>query len=195
MIIAGKEGAPIVEGVNWYGISADVALSHDPNLIIERSDADTQCSYGGKQIDYTVKFQNTGEGPTRYIKVTCFLDDKVNLNTIDNVRFPSLYNANKIEEDEPVGCDALPNTTYPHNRMALWSVDHDKRTITFEMHDIELWSSNDPQCVNINATRSEVSFSVNVRSDYVFGDSVRTFSEIVFDHNAPIETNIGLDGL
>ncbi len=171
-----------VKGYNTYSIQPDVVTSHDPNVMIEQSDAASQCDYSGQPIDYTVKFQNSGEGPTRYVKVTCFLDDKVDLNTITDVTFPPIFQGSQIMQGNLKGIDNAQNE-------AIWKIDHTNKTLTFEMHDLILRSTNDSSCQDLETTRAEVAFKINVKSNYIFGDPVVAYSEIIFDENDIIATD------
>jgi hypothetical protein len=171
-----------VQGGNVYSLSAPIVKSHDPNLMIEKSKALDQCDYRGEPIGYTIKFQNTGEGATRYVKVKCFLDDKVDLNSIRNVTFPRFYNTNQVRQGNLLGLDNASN-------VAIWNIDHTNRILTFEMHDIFLRSTTDSTCVDLEFTRDEVSFQVSVKSNYIFGPQVSTYSEIIFDDNKAIVTD------
>lgn len=184
-IKGGKEVEPGVIGVNMYEINPIVATSHDPNLMIEQSDNTALCgNHDGEPIDYTVKFQNTGEGPTNYVKVICQLDDKVDMNSISDVKFPPIYTSNLIRQGSLLG---YGNANQP--KLGIWDVDVPNKTITFEMHGMILRSTNDSTCLDLEATRSQVSFRVKVKSNYIFGDPTIAHSEIIFDKNDPILTD------
>jgi hypothetical protein len=180
--VEGDSTISSIEESNQLGVV--VELSHDPNMMSEFSDEQRLCSVKEDTIAYTVKFQNTGKAPTQYVKVTCYLDDKVDLNSIANIEFPEFYDLGNTSNSTSNGYDVTDRTTW-----ACWSVDHNNRSITFEMNMLILRSLSDSTCLDLNATRSEVSFTVNVKSDYVFGPDVVAEADIFFDANAPIRTN------
>lgn len=57
------------------------------------------------------------------------------------------------------------------------------------MHDLRLYSSQDPNLPRIDLARSQVEFDILVDSNYVFGIPVVSHAEIFFDSNDPIVTN------
>ena len=174
---------PEIVGVNVYNIAAPVELSHDPNMMSETSDEIRLCTTREDTISYHVKFQNTGEAPTRYVKVTCTLDDKVDLNSISNIELPEVYQAQHIRNASLQGYNNTDNSKWVN-----WTVDHSNRTVTFEMNMMVL-APLDDNCVDLETTRSELSFKVNVKSNYVFGPAALAHSSIIFDKNDPILTD------
>ncbi|MFT5822547.1 MAG: hypothetical protein ACI8ZM_003803 [Crocinitomix sp.] len=167
-----------------HQLPAIVELSHDPNMMSEQSDEQRLCSVKQDTISYTVNFQNIGKAPTEYVKVICHLDDKVDFNSISNIKFPKIY--------ESIGYNETALNGYDNGDATTWArcfIDSDNRTISFEMNQLILRSLNDPSCLDLEATRSEVSFTINVKPDYVFGPDVKAHSEIFFDGNHPIVTN------
>ena len=170
-------------GRDFYTISPTVAHSHDPNQMIEHSTAKNQCDYRGGKIHYTVKFQNEGEGRTRYIRVECHLDDKVDLESITGIKVPACFDS----------CAAGPiYGRYNSNtkNCSFWSVDHSTRILTFEMHNIYLYNVNDPNLPSIDMARDQIEFDILVKDDYLFGPPVLAYSKIYFDKNDAIVTNI-----
>lgn len=184
----GANGNPgNVIGKNYFPISATVAHSHDPNLMIEHSDVNTQCDYRGGKIHYTVMFQNEGTGPTEYVRVVCHFDDKVDLNTIDSIKVPAFYSS---------GCGEDNNIKmrYVNCRRAIWSIDHSQRTLTIEMDHLILESIMDPNLPFIDMTRDQIEFDILVKDNYLFGPPVLSYSEIFFNTNKAIVTNLAKTG-
>ncbi len=167
-------------GQDYFAISPSVAHSHDPNLMLQHSTAQNECDYRNGKIHYTVKFQNEGTGPTRYVRVECQLDNKVNLNSISGITFPDFYsshNSGNIAGQLDTGAGAV------------FHIDHTNRVITFEMHDLKLETINDPNLTNLELARDQIEFDILVKSNYVFGPATVAVSEIFFDRNDSIETN------
>ena len=130
------------------------------------------------QIPYRaiLKFQNDGDAPTDYVRVECYLDDKVDLNSIDNITVRSrVYQS----------CDADQQIQgrYVDTCGAIWELNYDTRVLTVEMHNIKLWSSMDPGLPRIDLARGQIEFDVKVRDNYIFGTPVIAHSEIYFDEN------------
>lgn len=175
---------PLVNGQDFYEIVAGVENSHDPNMMGEDSDGAGLCTKDEDTITYRVKFQNIGDGPTRYVKVVSYLDDKVDLSTIHDVTFPARYGPQQIQEASLNGYNLLDNNVW-----AVWDVDQANKTISFEMNQIILRSVFDPGVTNLDWTRDEVSFKIKVKSNYKFGPETKAYSEITFDDNDMIQTD------
>lgn len=169
-----------VSGQDFFMISAAVAHSHDPNLMLERSEAKHQCDYRDGKIHYTVKFQNVGDGPTSYVRVECLLDDKVNMSSIDGIEFPDNYSTQS---------QGLIVGSNEGHLGAIYSIDHVNRIITFEMHNLVLQGTGDPDLVDLELSRDQIEFDILVKNNYVFGPATVAESIIYFDNNDPIETN------
>ncbi len=180
MIRKGSDIKDPVSGIDYSMISATVAHSHDPNMMVEHSDANSQCDYRNGEIHYTVKFQNVGEGPTSYVRVECFLDDKVNMASIDGIEFPDNYrthNSGTIQGE------------YGQGLGAIYSIDIANKKITFEMHDMVLQGTGDVNLMDLELSRDQIEFDIRVKHNYVFGPGTVARSVIYFDTNEPIETN------
>lgn len=167
-------------GIDFYSIAADVAHSHDPNMMLESSDAENECDYRNGKIHYTVKFQNEGTGPTSYVRVECQLDDKVDMDRISGIEFPDFFTTHSA--------GTIVNSHDP-GAGGIYYIDKPNRKIIFEMHDLRLESVNDPNLTNLELSRDQVEFDILVKSNYVFGPSTNAISAIFFDKNDPIETN------
>lgn len=167
-------------GEDFYMINATVAHSHDPNMMLESSDAKNQCDYRNGTIHYTVKFQNVGEGPTSYIRVECYLDDKVDMSSITEIEFPDFYASSQARTI--LG-------SYSRGAGAIYQIDAVNRKITFEMHDLRLLGTGDADLVNLELSRDQIEFDIRIKSNYVFGPATVAQSVIYFDSNDAIETN------
>lgn len=176
-----------VPGFN-SAVAPAVAQSHDPNLMIaEKTDTIIDCDYRGGNIHYTVKFQNDGAARTNYVRVESYLDEKVDLNSILDVKVPVKF--------YPHGSWKCRDTTiiihYKHaaNRGAVWEIDYNRRMLIVEMHDLHLYHSSDPNLPRIDMARGQIEFDVKVKDHYIFGKPVVAHSKIFFDRNPPISTN------
>ena len=112
----------------------------------------------------------------------CHLDDKVDLESIRDVKVPEKFyrfcsNNDTIRKQYEKDCGAI------------WSVDPDTRILTIEMHDILLYSSTDLHLPRIDMAQGQVEFDIQVKSDYVFGEPIVAHSEIFFDSQAAVVTN------
>ncbi|MFT5779757.1 MAG: hypothetical protein ACI837_002716 [Crocinitomicaceae bacterium] len=170
-----------VIGTNYYPMSVPVAESHDPNLMIENSEAETQCDFGGEKINYTVNFQNVGEGATNYVQVISYLDPKIDMNSISDIKLPKEYGNITIQQYQ--------QGNSPPHADAWYTIDKPNSTITFDFFGLRLLSPFSPMCTDLELTRSDVKFSVRMKPDYVFGDPVIAYSSIVFDSNDAITTD------
>ena len=168
------------QGVDFFMVNSVVADSHDPNMMIEESDAKYQCDYRGGKIHYTVKFQNDGKGRTNYVRVKCHLDKKLDLSSIDGLMYPKCFN--RCTEDSI-------RRVYENACGAIWSIDEDAHTLTIEMHDLRLYSSIDPRLPRIDMARGQIEFDINVNGSYEFGEPIVSHAEIFFDEHDAIVTN------
>lgn len=178
-----------MQGYDYFTIAPAVARSHDPNVMIAQSDAKNKCDYRGGNIHYTVKFQNDGDGSTHYVRVECHLDDKVDLNSITNVKVPSRFYQSCVQCDESDTTNQIRGS-FMNGCGAVWAIDFDRRMLIVEMHNIKLYSSTDPNLPRIDMARGQIEFDVQVKDNYVFGVPVIAHSEIFFDKNDPIATNV-----
>lgn len=169
-------------GVTFCEKTIPVAKSHDPNHMIENSNAKNKCDFGGEQIDYRVGFQNTGDTTTEYISVTSYLDEKIDINSIFNVTLQSPLGPITVTQS------AL-NNGYNSVQGAIYDINETDRTITFEFNNLVLRSTTDETCKNLSLTRAEVQFSVLVKPNFTFGDPIVAHSSIVFDTNEAMPTN------
>lgn len=172
---------PAILGQGYYEIQPAVARSHDPNLMLESSDAKNQCDYRNGKIHYTIKFQNTGDGPTEYVRVECFLDDKVNLNSITGIEFPDFYTTHSA--------GSMSGFASGVPAKAIYEIDRANRKIIFEMYGLVLYGTGDPNLTNLELSRDQVEFDILVKNNYTFGPATTTYSRIYFDKNDFIETN------
>lgn len=190
------ETYPDPNGDRQFSVYPAVAHSHDPNMMIAESDAKNQCDYRGGNIHYTVKFQNDGIGRTDYIRVECHLDEKLNLKSIKNVKVPQRFFASTgCRESNVLQSDTIRGE-YEANCGAIWHIDHAKRILTIEMHDIHLNSSVDGNLPRIDLARGEIEFDVEVKDNYIFGAPVVSYAAIFFDDNKAVvtnETQVGCD--
>lgn len=175
-----KLDLPSNSGQSYFEIQPSVAHSHDPNLMLGSSDAQNQCDYRNGKIHYTIKFQNTGDGPTHYVRVECFLDDKVDLSKITGITFPDFYSS--YGPGQVVG-------SHNGGTNALYEIDRVNRKITFEMHGLTLYGTGDPNINDLELTRDQVEFDILMKSNYVFGPATVAHSDIYFDGHDPITTN------
>lgn len=174
-----SNGEPIAN----YPLAITVANSHDPNKIVESSNAHNDCLYGGKTIEYTVHFQNVGDGPTHFVSVAVHLDDDVDMNTIRDIIGPIEYNGRPVRRDAILG-------HYRRSYGPVYNIDEARRILFFEFHDLQLRSPLSDSTMNLDFTQSFVKFKIDVNEGYEFGPPIKAQATIIFDENAPINTGI-----
>ena len=157
-----------------------VAESHDPNMMVERSNAKNDCHYGGKTIEYTVHFENIGEGATHYVSVVAHLDEDLNMSTIRSILAPKEYGNTSVVE-------STLNHGYKRSQGPIYKIDTAAHKIYFEFNDLQLKSPHETN--NLRETRSSVTFTIDVNEGYVFGPPITSYSTIVFDTNDPMDTD------
>lgn len=170
-----------IEGVTYSSVTVNIAESHDPNQMLAYDEAKFDCDYGGKAIDYVVQFQNVGKVSTNYVKVVCHLDEKLDFNSIDNVNFkiPDVYQ----------GVISTAQNAGNNPQRATYEIDAANHILTFDFFGLFLLSPEDPNCTNLDLTRDQVEFTINLLPNYRFGDPVVSSAEIIFDINPSIVTN------
>lgn len=180
-------GSGTGSAVSFYEVSPTVARSHDPNVMLEHSDVNTQCDYRGGNIHYTVKFQNEGTGPTNYVRVECHFDDKVDLRSVTGITVPGCYRGNCVEKNSVA-------MGYVGSKKAIYSIDYSRRVLTIEMDHLILESIMDTNLRYIDRSRDQIEFDILVNDNYLFGPPVLSYSEIFFDKNGAIVTNLAETG-
>jgi hypothetical protein len=175
------------ESNSWFAqtdMDVVVAKSHDPNMVVEKSNAKNDCEYGGKKINYTIHFENIGEGATKKVFVVSHLDTNLDLSTIRNFKFPWQYRSN-------VSINANSSHTAHANASGIhYKIDYDAYEIRFEFFGLPLLSPKDLGKDSLYMTRSSISFDIDVNHGYSFGPQIETFATIIFDDNEEIVTNV-----
>lgn len=166
-----------IEGIHYDELNLEIMESHDPNCMNENSAALNDCPYGGKPIHYTVQFQNEGEAQTDSITIVCQLDKKLNLNSIRDFKIPGIYNKTFNQAG---------------TRRASYDISSSDHTLTFVFNKLVLLSTQNPNCTNLDLTREQVSFTVDVLPNYTFGEAVQSYSDIYFDRNDAIRTDTAI---
>lgn len=173
---------PPSEGVSQYSLRIPVTESHDPNFMLENSEAERECDFGGEPIRYKVHFQNVGDTTTKYVQVQCHLDSKLNISTLSDIQLPKEYQNAHFRR-------APLNNAYVPGAGPIYSYDETNHVLTFEFNDLVLRTTQDPTCKDLDLTRSSVEFTIRVLPNYKFGPAIVSQASIIFDNNPPITTN------
>lgn len=174
-----------VNGNNGHAKDAalvKVTKSHDPNIMIEESNAQYDCEYGGKMIHYDIHFENIGKGETHYVSVVAQLDKNVNMQSVRNIQFPWQYINPAIHQNQI-------NGGYRAGSGIHYAIDEANHQIIFEFNDLALLSPDYLPGNDLSKARSSVSFDIDVNDGYVFGPPVGAYATIVFDDNPAIVTD------
>lgn len=160
-------------------LTFSVLRSHDPNMMLVEEQERTNCKIKkSEELNYTVHFQNIGEGPTDSVKVKTYVDERLDVNEVEVEGFhrpiPLCTSAQ--------GCDPVE----------LWytmKVDPDSNLITWSFNKLILLGSSQPDCSDLEKTKGFVSFTIKPKQTFSIGNDVVCKSLIYFDDNAPIWTN------
>ena len=160
-----------------------VRKSHDPNDMTPSIGTHTDCELGGEKIQYKVRFQNTGDGPTSYVRLECQLDPALDLRTLGPV---TAFRTVKDSLCQPIHRLVTPRTWPPK----MWThLDTASRTLFIEFHYLKLEGMLDTNVRNPELTKGWITFDVEVKNGYVVGDDIVCQTDIFFDDEDPIATN------
>ncbi|MBK7853901.1 MAG: T9SS type A sorting domain-containing protein [Bacteroidetes bacterium] len=148
---------------NYAGATSVVTGSVDPNDILVSEDTLTTTQLATQPfLDYTIRFQNTGNDTAFTVKI---------INPIDTARL----NLQTIE---------LLNSSHPVN--AKW-IPYNKN-MEFLFENILLPDSN----INEPQSHGFVTYRIKPKTTLLAGDSITNKAYIYFDFNAPVETNTAI---
>ncbi|MBK7853781.1 MAG: T9SS type A sorting domain-containing protein [Bacteroidetes bacterium] len=145
---------------NYSGVISVITGSYDPNDILVNEDTLTTTQLATQPfLDYTIRFQNTGNDTAFTVKI---------INPIDT---------NKLE----LSSIEFVNSSHPFQ---LKWVNYN-RNMEFLFENILLPDSN----INEPQSHGFVTYRIKPKTTLLAGDSVTNKAYIYFDFNAPVETN------
>ena len=146
---------------NYDEMYIAVTGSHDPNdILVNRRTLFTNEIPNPPFLEYTIRFQNTGNDTAFSVKV---------LNAIDT----TMVQLNTLE---------LMSSSHPVNSMQF--VYHE-RNMEFKLDNILLPDSN----TNEPMSHGFVRYKIKPKTSLILNDSIKSFAAIYFDFNAPVITN------
>lgn len=180
------ESIPISVNLVYEGDSTDyhdqvelmVAESHDPNEMQPSIRQDDDCVMDGDEIIYTVRFQNTGDGQTSRVMLVSKLDEHLDLSSISVLDIVTADWVCPGANSNPTGAACVQT-----------SVDHQNRTATWEFNGLVLEGLGSAHCLDAERTKGVFRFKVNVQDAYRIGEDIVCYTDIFFDHHAPVRTN------
>ncbi len=187
--LATNKSCSINESTTTY---LQFAKSHDPNSIAVNIESVEDCKVGGRELEYTVHFENIGDGPANYVKIEVQLEDAHDLSDLQITKLPKSVSGMSISEGELVGYD-----TYLKNRINNWQVpaarfkrDFQNNTITFEFYTDNLLLGRDAN-KHPSVSQDSIKFKIRIKDDYIIGDDpIVAYAIIVFDGNKAVGTNV-----
>lgn len=160
---------------NVHQVDIPVVKSHDPNKMSVRP---ARMSYRfqskNKTLTYKVQFQNDGEGDARHVRLEMFLPPEVRKETF---RLKSLYPK----------CD----TCATPNAMGCYQYYiKDNGTLVFHFKDIALPGTASKTLTDPDSSKGFILFEIDMEKKKFKNKSFQSYTDIYFDNNPPITTNI-----
>ncbi len=146
----------VIPANNIFNRIDTIRASYDPNGIdVSPKGNVIPCT----PLQYTIRFENTGNDTARNISVIDTLPDNVNIKTLNVVSATSAV--------------TMTTTSYSgHN------------VVKFDLPHINL-----PDSSHHDICHGEVTFSVNAKAGLADGSIIRNFASIYFDDNLPVKTD------
>lgn len=160
---------------NVHQVDIPVVKSHDPNKMSVRP---ARMSYRfqskNKTLTYKVQFQNDGEGDARNIRLEMALPPEVDQKTF---RLKALYpQCDTCQTPDAMGC-------YKY-------YSKDDGTFVFHFKDIALPGTAAKNITDLDSTKGFILFEVDMEKKKFKNKSFKSYTNIYFDNNPPIKTNI-----
>lgn len=157
--------------------------SRDPNSITTTP----SCLQGlpkniNLNIDYTIRFENTGAGNAKDIKITVTIPEGLKFPVNGDNRFRCRIEGAEImvAKDGPKSLSGEKKV-----RKCLYRLDHANRKITFTISEADLSGTGNGVAKNPNSRSGDISFKIPV--DFgAPGRCMFSMVSIVFDENLPV---------
>jgi PKD repeat protein len=166
-VLIGQNGKTAV-----YTLQMDILASHDPNYIAVSNRKVSFRRVRSKSLEYSVHFQNNGEGPASTIQLSTQLPKGMEPS---GIKVLSMYPECALCPEGPIASSCLDTTLK-------------KGQVIFTFHQIYLPGSNQKGVNDRDSTKGFVKYRLE------FGRKVKKYpfsnqASIVFDRNPPILTN------
>lgn len=160
---------------NVHQVDIPVVKSHDPNKMSVRP---ARMSYRfqskNKTLTYKVQFQNDGEGDARNVRLEMFLPPEVQKETF---RLKALYpQCDTCLNKASIGCFQY----YMKENGAL----------EFHFKDIALPGTASKTLTDPDSSKGFIVFEIDMEKKKFKNKSFKSYTDIYFDNNPPITTNI-----
>ncbi|MCA5006434.1 PKD domain-containing protein [Sphingobacterium bovistauri] len=160
---------------NVHQVDIPVVKSHDPNKMSVRP---ARMSYRfqskNKTLTYKVQFQNDGEGDARQVRLEMFLPPEVRKETF---RLKSLYPQ----------CDTCAT---PSSMGCYQYYIKDNGALVFHFKDIALPGTASKTLTDPDSSKGFILFEVDMEKKKFRNKSFQSYTDIYFDKNPAITTNI-----
>lgn len=155
-----------------FTLSIPIVASHDPNAIAVSDNRVNYRFLGSQKLDYTVDFQNNGEGPASTVELLITVPEGLKLT---HMRPLDWYPKCPLCSQVPKGQGCLDTATT-------------NNTLKFTFRNIYLPGSRQADVNSIDSTRGFVHYRIEPEQDMP-KLSFRKQARITFDKNPPIYTN------
>ncbi len=159
--------------ISFFDMELQIVASHDPNkMVLKKSRMNFRLTGKTRQLDYKVRFQNTGKGPAKKVAVAVRVPEIFDLNTL------------KITGTKPavIPCDSA------YVNQSCMEVQKAKDSVHFVFHHIYLPGTQQDGVKDSDSTMGFVSYSIRFR-EKPKKLPIPSGAAIVFDKNEPIYTN------
>ncbi len=160
---------------NVHQVDIPVVKSHDPNkMSVKPARMSYRFQSKNKTLTYKVQFQNDGEGDARNVRLEMALPTEINKETF---RLRALYPQ----------CDTCQTTS----SMGCYQYYiKDDGIFVFHFKDIALPGTAAKNITDMDSTKGFVLFDVDMEKKKFRNKSFKSYTNIYFDNNPPIKTNI-----
>ena len=163
------------------------AESHDPNSIDVNIKNVEDCNIGGRQLEYTVHFENIGDGPANYVKIEVQLEDAHDLSDFEITKLPKGFAMSHISEGEIQGYQDNENRRTTERR-AHYQRNLQNNTLTFEFFPVYLVGKDDK--MHRSVSQDSIKFKIRIKDGYVIGDDpIEAYADITFDENPAMRSD------
>jgi len=161
-------------------LNLDVRYSRDPNRITVKPTCTGCRNLNNKRLDYTVEFQNLGNGTTSKIIANVKTPIGVDLSTINNV-YVKTGNFQNVSYSK---CSGSSNSN-------CWKYEVvNTNELRFYFYNAQLLGSSDPAVDNINRTTGSFTYTLRLNNSINCNETLNSQAFIVFDSNPAIKTNV-----
>ena len=160
---------------NVHQVDIPVVKSHDPNkMSVKPARMSYRFQSKNKTLTYKVQFQNDGEGDARHVRLEMYLPPEIKKETF---KLKSLYPK----------CDTC--STAASMGCYTYQIAEDGALI-FHFKDIALPGTASKTLTDPDSSKGFILFEVDMQKKKFKNKSFKSYTNIYFDKNPPIKTNI-----